>query len=127
MAEDKKDPKAKQQQPRDKGDSDKIPERSSEKGAGKTPGKGADIKQEQREPPQRGAVVFTVAVPARVEEVMGRTGTRGEAIQVRCKVLEGRDASKILRRNVKGPVRVGDILMLRETEIEARKLAQGRK
>jgi len=70
----------------------------------------------------RGSVVFTQAVPASVEEVIGRTGMRGEAIQVRCKILDGRDKNKILRRNVKGPVRVGDILMLRETEIEARPL-----
>lgn len=75
----------------------------------------------------KGAVVFSYAFPARVEEIVARTGSRGEAIQVRCKILAGRDQNKILRRNVKGPVRVGDILMLRETEIEARPLNKGRR
>lgn len=70
----------------------------------------------------RGSTIFTQAVPASIEEIIGRTGMRGEAIQVRCKVLDGRDKNKILRRNVKGPIRTGDILMLRETEIEARPL-----
>lgn len=71
---------------------------------------------------KKSGVTFTFAVPATIEEIVGRTGTRGEAIQIRCKIMEGRDANKILRRNVRGPVQVGDILMLRETEIEARPL-----
>jgi small subunit ribosomal protein S28e len=70
----------------------------------------------------RGSVSFTYAVPAKVEEIIGRTGTRGEATQVRCKILDGRDKNKTMRRNVRGPVQIGDTLMLRETEIEARPL-----
>src|SRR3989344_7915346 len=70
----------------------------------------------------KGTVTFSPAVPARVEEIIGRTGSRGEAIQVRCKILDGRDREKVLRRNCKGPLQKGDVLMLRETEIEARPL-----
>ena len=81
-------------------------------------------KQAPVEEKKTGGVVFTDAVPARVEEIVGRTGTRGEAIQVRCKILEGRDANKVIRRNVKGPVQLGDLLMLRETEFEARPLTK---
>jgi small subunit ribosomal protein S28e len=80
--------------------------------------------QQQQSQASKGSdkILVGEAIPALVEEIIGRTGFRGEITQVKALVTEGRDKGRSIRRNVKGPVRIGDYLMLRETEIEARRI-----
>lgn len=73
------------------------------------------------------SILTETAVPAVVESIVGRTGAKGEVTQVKARILQGFDKGKVMRRNVKGPVRKKDILMLRETQIEARRIKSDRK
>jgi small subunit ribosomal protein S28e len=59
-----------------------------------------------------------------VIEVVGSTGMHGEAMQVKCRILEGNNKGRIITRNTVGPIREGDIVMLLETEREAKKMSR---
>ena len=89
--------------------------------------RGEEGAQPQEEVKVEGDIKFNDGIPSEVKEIVARAGSRGELTQVMCQILDGRDKNKAIRRNVKGPVQVGDILMLLETEIEAQRLGGGRR
>ncbi|MEM0476068.1 MAG: 30S ribosomal protein S28e [Candidatus Aenigmatarchaeota archaeon] len=61
---------------------------------------------------------MTEVYPAEVIEIIGRTSSKG-ITQVKCKILEGKEKGSIVIRNVSGPIRIGDIILLKEVEMES--------
>ena len=58
-----------------------------------------------------------MAIEAEVINVMGKFGLKG-VYRVRCQAKDSKGRTKVLVRNVVGPVRVGDILMINEIEMD---------
>ncbi|MCK4968001.1 MAG: 30S ribosomal protein S28e [Candidatus Aenigmarchaeota archaeon] len=56
-------------------------------------------------------------IPAKVIALMGKTGAKGVS-RVRCKILDDFNRDKVIVRNVMGPVKLGDILMIHKADME---------
>ena len=84
-----------------------------------------DIKDKSSEGYRAEKVGDGEAVNGLIEQFIGRTGARGEITQAKVKVLSGPNQGRSMRRNIKGPIKTGDLITLRETEIEARKIRGG--
>jgi len=60
--------------------------------------------------------------PAEIVEIVKTTGVHGEITQVLCKILEGPEKGRVKRRNTLGGIQKGDVIILLDTEREAKEI-----
>ena len=82
--------------------------------------KSKPVEGESKPKKTKSRVEVSDASPAQVVKVFKKVGLYGECYQVLARVLQGNDKGNLLRRNVRGPVREDDLLMLKETERDVR-------
>jgi small subunit ribosomal protein S28e len=97
-----------------------APKEAKETKAEKETPKESKPKEEPKAEKSKSTASVEGAVPAQVVKVFKKVGLYGESYQVLARILEGRDQGNLLRRNVRGPVKENDILMLKETERDVR-------
>lgn len=74
----------------------------------------ADAQQEQPKEEKK----FDGYLAEVVDIVPKKTGIYGEIRQGLCKILEGRDKGRVIRRNIAGRMKVGDLIRLPDTTRE---------
>ncbi len=75
--------------------------------------------QQQPRPQQPGTFNGFLAEIIEVKQKV-KTGIYGEIYTVSCRILEGRDSGRIIRRNLLGPIKKGDVIRLPDTNREAK-------
>ncbi|MAF89479.1 MAG: hypothetical protein CL963_03520 [Euryarchaeota archaeon] len=114
MAKKEAEPEKKELTEESKDSKEDSKDSEAPKEVSKKPSKEKSKKTSKKESKQEGApLAAESSIPARVTEIMRRTGATGGIIQVRAEVLDGRDKGRVVKRNVKGPIREGDILLLK--------------
>lgn len=92
-----------------------MAEEQPKKPATQTP---APVQQQAPEGPQFSGFLAEIV---EINETV-KTGIFGEIYTVSCRVLEGKDKGRIIRRNMMGPAKVGDQVRLPDTSREAKEI-----
>ena len=59
-----------------------------------------------------------MVVAAEIIQIMDILGVKGVR-RVRCRIVDSPDAGKVLTRNVAGPLRLGDIIVIKDTGMDS--------